>query len=82
MKKRYYDKHGKEILAGMLIRHDSGETEEVYAIGDGNGNEDLGICATNPAYAAQHPYRDLEYYSLSNFYLNEWRNEWEIIKEG
>lgn len=73
---RYKDKHGKGILAGMTIRHDNGDTELVYDTTDGNGDEDLGILATNPAYAERHPDCDLEYYSLSNFRMSEW----EIVK--
>ncbi len=73
---RYKDKHGEEILAGMTIRHESGDTELVYDTTDGYGDEDLGILATNHAYAERHPDCDLEYYSLSNFDMREW----EIVK--
>ena len=76
MRKTYFDKHGEEILAGMTIRHDNGETELVYATTSMDGDERLGICATNPAYAALHPDCDIEYYPLSNFNLREW----EIVK--
>lgn len=73
---RYKDKHGEEILAGMTIRHDNGETELVYDTTDGYGDDDLGVLATNPAYAELHPFHGLEFYSLSNFDMREW----EIVK--
>ena len=76
MKITYHDKHGEEIQAGMTIRHDNGETELVYATVNAYGDEGLGICATNPAYAALHPDCDIEYYPLSNFNMQEW----EIVK--
>lgn len=72
MKHTYQDKHGKEILAGMTIRHENGETELVYATVDAYGADDLGVMATNPAYAKLHPDRDIEYYPLSNFRMSEW----------
>lgn len=72
MKHTYYDKHGQEINAGMTIRHENGETELVYATVNSYGDEDLGICATNPDYATRHPECDIEYYSLSDFDTAEW----------
>ncbi len=72
MKHTYHDKHGKEILAGMTIRHEEGETEQVFATADAYGDDDLGVMATNPAYADRHPDCDIEYYSLSNFRMSEW----------
>lgn len=72
MKHTYHDKHGKEILAGMTIRHEKGEMEQVFATVDAYGDDDLGIMATNPAYAERHPGCDIEYYSLSNFRMSEW----------
>lgn len=59
---KYNDKHDEEILAGMTIRHDNGETQIVYATTDRYGDDDLGILATNPAYVDLHPFCDLEYY--------------------
>ena len=72
----YRDKNGDEIKAGMKIRHDNGEVEEVYATEDGYGNDNLGINATNPDYAARHPDHEPEYYPLWSFDLSEW----EIVK--
>jgi len=72
MKHTYHDKRGREILAGMTIRHDNGDSEKVYATTDAFGDDDLGVMATNPAYAALHPDCDIEYYSLSNFRMSEW----------
>lgn len=76
MKITYHDKHNQVIQAGMTIRHESGETELVYATVSMDGDEDLGVCATNPAYAALHPECDIEYYPLSEFNMHEW----EIVK--
>lgn len=76
MKRTYQDKNGQEILAGMTIRHDGGETEKVYDTTDAEGNEDLGVMATNPEYAKLHPECDIEYYPLSEFDMSEW----EIVK--
>lgn len=76
MKITYHDKHNQAIQAGMTIRHESGETELVYATVNMDGDEDLGVCATNPAYAALHPECDIEYYPLSEFNMLEW----EIVK--
>ena len=72
MRYTFHDKNGREILAGMTIRHDNGDTEEVYATTNAYGDDNLGVMATNPAYAALHPDCDIEYYSLSNFCLDEW----------
>ena len=72
MKFTYQDKHGKDILAGMTIRHDNGDTEEVVATVDAYGNDDLGVVATNPAFAEAHPTWPTECYSLSNFRMREW----------
>lgn len=72
MKYTYYDKHGRKILAGATIRHDNEDTEKVYATTNAYGDDDLGVMATNPAYAARHPDCDIEYYSLSNFSTDEW----------
>ena len=46
MKHTYHDKNGKEILAGMTIRHDNGETEMVYATVDAYYDDDIGVMAT------------------------------------
>ena len=72
MKHTYHDKHGKEILAGMTIRHDNGDTELVYATEDAHGDDNLGILATNPDYLKYHPDCEQEYYPLSNFDMSEW----------
>ena len=72
MKRTYHDKNGKEILAGMTIRHDNGETEMVYATVDAYYDDDLGVMATNPEYAERYPDCDIEYYPLSEFNMAEW----------
>ena len=38
MRLRYYDKHGTEIQAGMLLRHDGGATERVLDGVNSNGD--------------------------------------------
>ena len=54
----YFDKHGKEIKAGMTIKHDNGDIELVHL----NFNEDdLGINAST-----------FEIYPLYQFNLKEW----------
>lgn len=78
MQLHYFDKHGVEIKPGMIIRHDDGDTEEVYATEDSFGNDSLGIMASNPEYLKRHPDAKIEYYSLSNFDMSEW----EIIGEA
>ena len=72
MKHSYHDKHGNKILAGMTIRHGDGDVELVYATTDADGDEDLGIMATNPDYAKHHPKCDIKYYSLSSIRIREW----------
>jgi len=72
MSKQYFDKTGKEIRAGMVIRHDNGEAEKVYATIDYDGDNDLGIQATSKAYLKYHPDCEIEYYSLAAFNMNEW----------
>ena len=72
MKHTYKDKHGKEIRAGMTIRHDNGDNELVYNTMDAYGDDILGILATNPDYIKYHPDCELEYYPLSNFDMREW----------
>ena len=74
--KKYLDRHGDEIMAGMTLRHRNGDTEMVYATTDAYGNDDLGVSATNPVFLERHPDWDEEYYSLSSFDLKEW----EIVK--
>ena len=64
----YFDKNGSRILAGMLIRHDDGQTERVYACGE----NDLGIPANNPDFLTHHPDWPEEFYTLSQIGLREW----------
>lgn len=59
----YLDKRGQKIKAGMMIRIDGGEPEEVLLCGDDN----LGVNASNPAYLEAHPCALEECYPLSNF---------------
>jgi hypothetical protein len=72
MAKRYFDKHGKQIKAGMKIKHDNGDIDLVYLAKGG----DLGLNASNENFAGFDPmYREL--YPLSEFDMKEF----EIVKE-
>ena len=65
--RKYFDKHGKEIRAGMTLRHDGGETWEVAETTSSlDGEKDLGMVC-NP----------WEAYPLWSFDLSEW----EILYE-
>lgn len=63
---KYYDKHGKEIKAGMTLRHDDGDIELVY-----QAKDDLGFNASNENWAGFDPYKR-ELYPLFQFDLSEW----------
>lgn len=73
----YTDTNGKEITAGMRIRIDGGEPEEVYEFDDSYGLPDLWINASNEAFLAKHPDYSREYYPLSN-----WNSHYIEIVEG
>jgi len=45
-KLKYYDKNGKEITEGSVIRYSSGKEQKVYLTEDG----ELGTDATNPKW--------------------------------
>lgn len=68
----FNDKNGRPIMPGATIQHNNGQTELVYATVDINGDESLGIMATNPDFLKNHPDWDIEYYSLRQFNLAEW----------
>lgn len=76
MKIRYFDKHGEEIKAGMKIRIGDDDPEEVFASSWPNGDEDLGVNATNPEWAKRCPDLVQELYPLSQFS----RADIEIVK--
>lgn len=61
MRLRYYDKHGTEIQAEMLLRHDDGATERVLEGVNSSGDITLGFEASAS-----------EIYPLSEFNLKEW----------
>ena len=61
MRLRYYDKHGTEIQAGMLLRHDDGAIERVLEGVNSSGDITLGFEASAS-----------EIYPLSEFNLKEW----------
>ena len=61
MRLRYYDKHGTEIQAGMLLHHDDGAIERVLEGVNSNGDITLGFEASAS-----------EIYPLSEFNLKEW----------
>ena len=61
MRLRYYDKHGTEIQAEMLLRHDDGATERFRERVNSSGYITLGFEASAS-----------EIYPLSEFNLKEW----------
>ena len=61
MRLRYYDKHGTEIQAEMLLRHDDGATERVLEGVNSSGDITLGFEASAS-----------EIYPLSEFNLKVW----------
>ena len=71
---KYFDKNGTEILAGMTIKHDDGDTELVYTCGV--YDEDLGVNASNEKWLereyGEHKELFREYYPLSQFSMREW----------
>jgi hypothetical protein len=74
---KYFDKHGKEIKQGMTIKHDDGDIELVYQCEDSDGNQDLGVNASNEAWLERHG-GVREIYPLYQFNMKEW----EIVKEN
>lgn len=70
---RYFDKNGKEILVGNIIRHNNGEEEKIYACGDGN----LGVNASTKKYLEENGESARECYPLQEFDLHEW----EVVSE-
>ena len=69
---RYQDKNGEEIREGMFLRFGDGSVEMVYAT-EQDGQEDLGVHATNEAYIRRHDVGEFgrEFYPLSEFDLQE-----------
>lgn len=61
MKYTYKDKNGREIKAGMTLRHDDGSTDVVCATTDSDGDEGLGFGCNV-----------LEAYPLHQFNMREW----------
>ena len=70
---QYFDKHGNEIKAGMLLQMEDSSIEEIYACTDAYGKEDLGINASNDEFLKRHGLGefDREFYPLSSFSLRE-----------
>ena len=66
MKFTYKDKNGREIKAGMILRHDDGSTGVVCATTDSDGDEGLGFGCNS-----------WEAYPLHQFDMREW----EIVEE-
>lgn len=48
---KYFDSQEREIGAGMVLVHEEGEEQEVFACGD----DDLGFSASNPDFLRVHP---------------------------
>lgn len=71
---KYFDKHNKEILEGMTIKHEDGDIELVYLCGE--DEDDLGVNASNEVWldthygSAKECYR--EFYPLHQFNMKEW----------
>lgn len=56
---RYFDKNGKEVKAGDYIRYDGeSRTRKVYLL---EGDEQLGIDATNPSWIRKGRASECEY---------------------
>ena len=73
---KYFDRHGKEIKVGMMLRHDGGTMEKVYECGDETGSMGLGFLAIKPRFLERLSNMSVEYYPLHQFNLKEW----EIVK--
>lgn len=65
----YLDSKGYEIEAGMVLVHEDGEEQEVFACGD----DDLGFNASNPDFLRAHPEATRQYYPLYQFNTREWK---------
>lgn len=65
--KKYIDKNGKEIKAGMKIVIGNDAPEEVYDTTDDFGRQGLGVNASNPEYLKNHPTAEQEFYPLTAF---------------
>lgn len=66
MAQKYFDKNGKEILAGMIIQHGDGDVEKVYA-----SDDDLGVNASNEKHISFTEF-NREIYPLYQFNMKEW----------
>lgn len=64
----YKDSNGNEIKAGMVLVHEDGEEQVVFACGD----DDLGFNASNPDFLKAHPEAPRQYYPLYQFDTTEW----------
>ena len=74
-KMRYFDRNGREITEGCMIRYLSGQVEKVYLTEDG----ELGIDATNPKWIERGRAVPCEY---GIYPLNEDdTNEVEVVEE-
>lgn len=67
MCREYFDKNGKEIKEGMILRHEDGDVDLVLK----SDNNDLGFNATNFNYAFR-TCLSIQLYPLSSFDLREW----------
>lgn len=66
---QYFDKNGKEIIAGMRLIMPDGHLEPVYETVDQHGDPDLGISASDEEFLKKHPQQEREFYSLSQLHL-------------
>lgn len=62
---KYYDCDGELIQPGHILCSPDYMRRKVYKCVDQNGNEDLGILATNPNFLIHHQDWPVEFYSLN-----------------
>lgn len=68
MGEKYYDKNGKEIKAGMTLKHDDGDIDKVFQADSG----DLGFNASNEDWVGYIEGWNQKLYPLYQFNLKEW----------
>lgn len=72
---QHFDKTGKEIHVGYIIRIGEGNPEEVFATVDADGDDGLGVLATNIIWYMNAIdngiYPDVEFYPMYNFSRND-----------
>jgi hypothetical protein len=74
---KYYDKNGKEVKAGMTLKHDDGDVDLVYECETDEGKKDLGFNASNENHVNFHEL-NRKIYPLYQFNMKEW----EVVEDG